>query len=53
MDRAELPAEIYVYAFCLPHVISESPADEEEQWSDDFVSIAPEMRRVLFPPELF
>lgn len=53
MDRVELPAEIYVYAFCLLRVISESPADEDEQWSDDFVSIAPGTRRVLFPPGLF
>lgn len=39
VDRAELPADIYVCAFCFLHAVPENPADEEEQWSDDFVSI--------------
>lgn len=33
------PAEIHVCAFYFPHAIAENPVDEEEQWSDDFVSI--------------
>lgn len=44
------PAAIYACVFCFPYVISGSPADEEEQWSDDFVSICSWDGRVLLPP---
>lgn len=43
------PAAIYACAFCFPHAISENPADEEEQWSDEFVSICSWDQEVLFP----
>lgn len=33
------PAEAHACAFCFSPAVAESPADEEEQWSDDFVSI--------------
>lgn len=32
-------AEVDACAFCFPHATAEDLADEEEQWSDDFVSI--------------
>lgn len=39
VDRVELAGKNLYCSFCFQHAISESPADEEEQWSDDFVSI--------------
>uniref|UniRef100_A0A8B9YVK9 B cell linker n=1 Tax=Bos mutus grunniens TaxID=30521 RepID=A0A8B9YVK9_BOSMU len=38
VDRVELAGKNLYCSFCFQHAISESPADEEEQWSDDFDS---------------
>lgn len=32
------PAGLMVFALC-PSPVTDNPADEEEQWSDDFVSV--------------
>lgn len=32
------PAGFMLFALC-PSPVTDSPADEEEQWSDDFVSV--------------
>lgn len=46
VDRVE--QILFILSF--QHAVSERPADEEEQWSDDFVSICSLMRRVPFSP---